>query len=97
MSMAETKAQREAREEQERADALVAQSSTDALASVAEPDAEAKSYRIKVPGEHDELVFSRGVDEVGRFKVSDGHVTVKSESERALVLSSVAGAEDVTE
>jgi hypothetical protein len=92
MSMAETKAQREAREEQERADALAAQTQSDAEGAVDAPDVEAKAYKINVGDGHDELVFSRGVDEIARFAVKDGHVTVHGDGERAMVLSSVAGA-----
>jgi len=61
-----------------------------------EPDDTGNGSRVKVPDTvGGEIVFTRGVDVVAKFKVKDGHVTVKTPAEQRLLLGNVAGAEVV--
>ena len=87
----ETAAEREAREAQKQADKAL----QDAAASVSDVDP-GEGSKVKVGDRYgDEIVFTRGVDEVARFKVTDGHVTASDPHERQLLLANIVGAEVV--
>lgn len=89
MTMArETAAEKAEREAQEQADAAVT-----AAAQGLDVDP-GEGTKVKVPADVGEtIVFSRGVDVVAEFKVSDGMVTARDEHERQLLLANVPGAE----
>lgn len=90
MTMA-TKAEQAAAEAN--TEALAAPVGTDSAAAVDSAEGFADSTQVKVPKDAgDELVLTRGVDVIGRYKVNDGLVTVKDDGERAMLLASVPGA-----
>lgn len=91
MTMArESAAEREAREAQEQADAAVAAAA--AGSDVAPTDGKVK---VKVDQPDGEIVLTRGGEVVLSKTVKDGQVTADDDTELAVLLGSIPGAQQV--